>query len=129
VTTESAHFDWLLIVGCFLDYTPQGFYGVTFTGWLGRSWVDSSFIDREKQSDQGLMQVAITLDIPVATMAGIGVIRVTVVGMAVTTALGDGVSLDPRFISRPVGHKHINFRGIYRFAIKRRSARLLASAA
>lgn len=29
----------------------------------------------------------------------------------------------------PVGHKHINFRGIYRFPIERYSARLLPSAA
>jgi len=29
----------------------------------------------------------------------------------------------------PVGHKHINFRGIYRFLVERHSARLVASAA
>jgi hypothetical protein len=29
----------------------------------------------------------------------------------------------------PVGHKHIKFRGIYRFPVERHSARLVASAA
>jgi hypothetical protein len=29
----------------------------------------------------------------------------------------------------PVGHRHINFRGIYRFPVERYAARLLVSAA